>query len=160
MLVVLQSLSMSTLFSFCTFCITSATKKKTLILPAVNFVVNMNNLFICIIMSDNNHELYLVSYFYKHIAFLEFFCTKELACSIIVPLFFDCMWSTIDETMQQQHFSQYINIYLHRECCKTSFIYCFIVTAENLIWLVVLLFSGSCWQTEELYLFAVLLINS
>ena len=36
--------------------------------------------------------------------------------------------------------NQYNNIYLHRECHKTSFIYCFIVTAENLISLVVLLF--------------------
>ena len=33
------------------------------------------------------------------------------------------------------HLNQYINIYLYRgECCKTSFIYCFIVTAKNLIW--------------------------
>ena len=62
--------------------------------------------------------------------------------------------------MQRQHWNQYINIYLHRECCKTSFIYCFTVTAKNLIWLVFFLFSGSCWPTEELYLFAVLLISS
>ena len=62
--------------------------------------------------------------------------------------------------MQWQHWNQYINIYLHRECCKTSFIYCFTVTAKNLIWLVFFLFSGSCWPTEELYLFVVLLINS
>ena len=62
--------------------------------------------------------------------------------------------------MQRQHLNQYINSYLHRECCKTSFIYCFIVNAKNLIWLPFFLFSGSCWPKEELYLFAVLLINS
>ena len=62
--------------------------------------------------------------------------------------------------MQRQHLNQYINIYLHRECCKTSFIYCFAATTENLIWLMFFLFSDSCWPTEELYLFAVLLINS
>ena len=62
--------------------------------------------------------------------------------------------------MQWEHWNQYINIYLHRECCKTSFIYCFAATTENLIWLMFFLFSDSCWPTEELYLFAVLLINS
>ena len=61
--------------------------------------------------------------------------------------------------MQRQHLNQYINIYLHRECCKTSFLYCFIVDAKNLIWLAFFLFFGSCWPKEELYLFAVLLIN-
>ena len=73
---------------------------------------------------------------------------------------FDWTGNTIDEIKQRQHLNQYINIYLHRECCKTSFISCFIVTAKNLIWLVVFLFSGSCWPTEELYLLPVLLINS
>ena len=34
----------------------------------------------------------------------------------------------------------YINIYLHREYRKTSFICCLIVTTENLIWPVVFLF--------------------
>ena len=43
----------------------------------------------------------------------------------------------------QQHLNQYINIYLQRECRKTTFIHCFIVTAKNLIWLVVFLFFRS-----------------
>ena len=37
----------------------------------------------------------------------------------------------------RQHLNQYININLHRECCKTSFTHYFIVTAKNLIWPVV-----------------------
>ena len=40
-----------------------------------------------------------------------------------------------------QHLNQYIKIYLHRECHKTSFICCFVVTIENLLWLVVFYFS-------------------
>ena len=32
-----------------------------------------------------------------------------------------------------QHLNQSIDIYLQRECRKTSFIRCFLVTAENLI---------------------------
>ena len=32
-----------------------------------------------------------------------------------------------------QHLNQHIDIYLQRECHKTIFICCFIVTAENLI---------------------------
>ena len=41
--------------------------------------------------------------------------------------------------MQWQHlqWSQYINIYLHRESCNASFIHYLIVTAKNLIELVV-----------------------
>ena len=31
----------------------------------------------------------------------------------------------------QQHLNQYINIYIHTECCKISFICSFIVTAKN-----------------------------
>ena len=46
----------------------------------------------------------------------------------------------------QQHLNQYINICLHRECCKTSFICCFIVTNKNLIWSVVFLFFCSWWD--------------
>ena len=73
---------------------------------------------------------------------------------------FDCTENTIGKTMQLQHLNQYINIYSHRECCKTSFIYCFIVTLEKLIWPVFFfLFSGSCWPTKQLYLSAVLLID-
>ena len=45
--------------------------------------------------------------------------------------------------------------FLHRECCKTSFIRCFIVTAENLVGPVVFLFFCSWWPAEE-YLFAAL----
>ena len=49
--------------------------------------------------------------------------------------------NTVDETMQQQHLNQYINIYLHRECHKINFIRYFIVTAENLIESVIFYFS-------------------
>ena len=56
------------------------------------------------------------------------------------------------------HLNQYINIYLHRgECCKTSFIYCFIVTAKNLIWHVFFFLIFCSWWSAEKYLFAVLL---
>ena len=51
--------------------------------------------------------------------------------------------------------NQYINIYLHWKCRKTSFIYFFIVTAKNLILLVVFLFFCSWWLAEE-YLFVTL----
>ena len=102
----------------------------------------MKNLFVCIITSENNNKQHLVSYFYKHIAFLffyffylfiYFFFVKEHPRSITVHTFFEKTGNAVDETMQQQHLSQYINIYLHRECRKTSFIFCYIVTAENLI---------------------------
>ena len=53
----------------------------------------------------------------------------------------------------QQHLNQYINIYLQRECRKTTFIHCFIVTAKNLIWLVVFYFSVHCdRQRNNIYL--------
>ena len=45
-------------------------------------------------------------------------------------LFFDYTGNTIDETGQQQHLNQYINIYLLREFHKTSFIRSFIVTPK------------------------------
>ena len=48
-----------------------------------------------------------------------------------------------------------LNLLLYRECCKTSFICCFLMTAKNLIWLVLFLFFCSWWPTEE-YLLAVL----
>ena len=41
------------------------------------------------------------------------------------------------------------NIYLQRECCKTSFICCFIVTAKNSIWPVAFLFFWSWWSAEK-----------
>ena len=47
--------------------------------------------------------------------------------------FFDYTGNTVDETVQQQHLSQWINIYLHRECRQTSFIHCFIMTTKNLL---------------------------
>ena len=85
-------------------------------------------------MSENNNKLYLVSYFYKHFSFLRVFVyIKELAHSVVVHTFFDYNGITVDQTMQRQHLNQYINIYLHRQCCKTSFICCFIVTAKNFI---------------------------
>ena len=68
-----------------------------------------------------------------HFAFLRGFFIKEFARSIVVHTFFDLTENTEDETMQRQHLNQYINIYLHRECHKTSFIHCFIVTIKNLI---------------------------
>ena len=54
-------------------------KLKALIWPPIHFFVkfnnylNMNNLFVCIIMSENSNEQYLVSYFYKHVAFVRVF---------------------------------------------------------------------------------------
>ena len=77
------------------------------------------------IRSENNKQ-YLVSYFYKHVAFLKVFFIKELACSIVVVVHAFCM-------TLQQHLNRCINIYLQGECHKISFICCFDVTAENLI---------------------------
>ena len=42
--------------------------------------------------------------------------------------------------MQWQHLNQFINIYLHREFRKASFICCSIVTVKNVIWLMIFLF--------------------
>ena len=64
-----------------------------------------------------------------------------------------CRWTCAMATL-------YINIYLHRECGKTSFIHCLIETAENLIWPVVFLFFCSWWLTEEQYLFAALNLHN
>ena len=44
----------------------------------------MKNLFVCIITSENNIKQHLVSYLYKHVAFLRVFFVKELARSIVV----------------------------------------------------------------------------
>ena len=55
----------------------------------------------------------------------------------------------------RQHLNRCIKFYLQRECHEISFICCFDVTAENLIWLVVFLFFCSWWPAEE-YLFAAL----
>ena len=33
----------------------------------------MKNLFVCMITSENNKKQYSVSYFYKHVAFLQVF---------------------------------------------------------------------------------------
>ena len=93
----------------------------------------MSNLFVCVITTENNNKQYLVFYFYKHVAFLRTFFIKELACFVVVHTFFDQTGNTVHETVQQQHFNKCINIYVHQECCKTSFICCFIVTAKNLI---------------------------
>ena len=49
----------------------------------------MKNLFVCKILSENNNKEYLVSYFYKHIAFYRVLFIKELACSVLVHTFFD-----------------------------------------------------------------------
>ena len=58
------------------------------------------------------------------------FCVFHTKAIISCCLFFDYIQ---DETGQQQHLNQYINIYLHREFHKTSFIPSFIVNAKNLI---------------------------
>ena len=71
-------------------------------------------LFVCIFTSENNNKQYLVSYFYKHIAFLTVFFIKELTHPIIIHTFFDKTGNT-GKTMQQQHFNQYIYIYLQIE---------------------------------------------
>ena len=47
----------------------------------------MNNLFVCIITPENNNEQYLVSYFYKHVAFVRVFFIKELKRSVVVHTF-------------------------------------------------------------------------
>ena len=67
-----------------------------------NKSLNMNNLYVCIITSENNHKQYLV-------AFLRFFLKKELACSVAVHTFFDWMGNTVDKNFWQQHLNQYIN---------------------------------------------------
>ena len=36
-----------------------------------NKSLNMKNLFVCTIMSENNNKQYLISYFYKHVAFFR-----------------------------------------------------------------------------------------
>ena len=85
------------LSAFCTFHITSGTKEKTksFNLTPIHFVVkfhkslNMNKLFVCIIMSDNKIKQYLVSYFYKHLAFLKVLFKRELPCSVVVHTFFE-----------------------------------------------------------------------
>ena len=54
-----------------------------------NKPLNMSNLFVCVITTENNNKQYLVSYFYKHVAFLRTFFIKELACFVVVHTFFD-----------------------------------------------------------------------
>ena len=94
-----------TLSTFCTFPITSITKEKTRsfnltsnkLLPPIywacitlkyNKYLNMTNLFVCKITSENNNKQYLVSYFYKHVAFLRVLFLKEFARSIVIRTFF------------------------------------------------------------------------
>ena len=40
----------------------------------------------------------------------------------------------VDKLCSSNTWNNTLNSFLHRECWKTSFIHCFIVTAENLIW--------------------------
>ena len=117
-------------------------KLKALIcLPVHHFVVkfnnslNMNGLFDCIFTSENNNNS---TQFFLKVSFI-----KELVRSVVVYTFFDQTGNNVDENMQRQHLNQYINIYLHRECRKTSFIRCFIVTTKTLIWPVVFRFFCS-----------------
>ena len=49
----------------------------------------MKNLFVCKIMSENNNKQYLVSYFYKHVAFLRVLFIKKLERSVAIHTFFD-----------------------------------------------------------------------
>ena len=63
----------------------------------------MNNLFVCIIISENNNKQDLNYYFYQHIAFLEVFFIKELAHSVVVHPFFDQTGKTLGESMECQH---------------------------------------------------------
>ena len=117
----------------------------------------MNNLYVCIISSENNNKQYLVSYFYKHVAFLLSFFKKRTCTFRRSSYIFDKTCNTLDEAVQRQHLNQSINIYLHRDCHETSFIRCFIVTAENLIWWpVVFLFLCSWWPAEENFSIAAL----
>ena len=58
----------------------------------------MTNLFVCTITSENNNKQYLVSYFYKRVAFLRVFFMKELACSLVAHTFFDYTGNTVNET--------------------------------------------------------------
>ena len=74
-----------------------------------NKSLNMKNLFVCTITSENNNEQYLVSYLM--LPFWEFFYKRT------------CMLRR----------SSYIYISLRGECRKTSFTRCFIVTVENFI---------------------------
>lgn len=69
------------------------------------------------------------------------FCTNILLCVIRLDRK-SSRWICATATL-------YINIYLHRGCRKTSFIGCFIVTAENSIWPVVFVFFCSWWTPED-----------
>ena len=78
----------------------------------------MKNLSVCKITSENKNKQYLVSYFYKYVAFLIPFI-KELACSVIVHTFFDWTGNAVDETAATFELIHYIiltfiYIYLHR----------------------------------------------
>ena len=76
----------------------------------------MNNLFVCMITSENSNKQYLVSYFNKHVAFVRVFFCKRTCTFCCSSYFFWLTGNTIDETVQQQHLNQCINIYLHIEC--------------------------------------------
>ena len=96
------------LSTFCTFCITSHTKTKTESFnwPPIHFLEkftkspNMNNLFVCIIISENNNKQNLNYYFYQHIAFFGYFFIKELVHYIVVHTFFDQTGKTVGESME------------------------------------------------------------
>ena len=59
----------------------------------------MTNLFVCIITSENNNKQYLVSYFYKHVAFLRVFFYGRTWCSLLAHTFSDYTGNTVDETV-------------------------------------------------------------
>ena len=84
LLVVLQSLCILThsTFILLTFLVVQKRKLKALTWPPIHLAVTfnkclkMNNLFVCIITPEKNNKQYLVSYFYKHVAFLRVFYKK------------------------------------------------------------------------------------
>ena len=68
---------------------------------------NLNNLFLCIITSENNNKQHLVSYFYTHVALLRVcFFTQELAHSVVVNTSFDkkyCIQNYAAATFEPMH---------------------------------------------------------
>ena len=60
-------------------------------------------------------------------------CIMRYAKAIIYFVLFDWTGNTIGETVRPQHLTQYITIYLRRECRITSSIRRFIMTTENSI---------------------------
>ena len=123
-----------------------------------NKYLNIKNLVVCKITSEDNNKQYLVSYFYKHVAFLRvlFFkrtCTLRHSSYIFWPDSKCSNWNYSNIWVNTLH---HFNVFFHWECQKTSFTCCFIVTATNLIWPVIFCFFCSWWPAEQYQLFAQL----